>query len=66
MESKQFTLNKTDFIAIGKGLLITLGGALLTYLSEVVTQINFGGYTPIVLTVWALLINVARKYVTGK
>ena len=66
MNSPRFTLNKIDLIAIGKGLLITLGGATLTYLTQIVTNSNFGVYTPIVMTAWALFVNVVRKYVGGK
>ena len=66
MQSERFSLNKLDYIAILKGLLITLLGAALTYLSEYVTKLDFGDYTPIVLTGFALLVNTIRKYITGK
>jgi hypothetical protein len=66
MESTKFSLNKADLIAIGKGLLITLAGAALTYLTQAIANTNFGASTPLVVAVFALIINVVRKYIAGK
>lgn len=65
-QSKKFTLGQQDLLALGKGLAITLGGAFLTYLSAVIVEIDFGTSTPLVVTVFALLINTARKVLDGK
>ena len=66
MESKKFSLNKEDFKKILVGALVAVAGALLTYLSEVVTQVDFGGYSPMVVAILSILINAGRKFITGK
>lgn len=63
---KKYTLGKEDLLSLLKGLGIALGGAFLTYLSSVLGQIDFGTYTPIVVAVFSLLINVGRKVLDGK
>lgn len=61
--SKRFSLNVIDWkkIAIGGGL--ALIGALLTYLSSVITTIDFGEFTPVVTALWAIVANIVRKFV---
>lgn len=66
MQSKRFTLNKADLISLGKGLLITLAGAALTYLSENVAKMDFGEMTPLVVALFALVVNFCRKFLAGK
>ena len=56
-------LTKTDLIALGKGLVITLLGATLTYGTTWLTGKDLGPWTPMIMTVWALLVNVIRKYI---
>ena len=65
-ESKRYTLNKADLESLTKGLLITMAGAGLTYLTEYLSKQDFGDYTPIVMTGMALLVNLVRKLVAGK
>lgn len=65
MASSKYSLNKVDLIAIGKGLLIALGGAGLVYLADVIPSIDFGPYTPLVVALAAVLINFLRKYLSG-
>jgi len=62
--SVQYTLAKSDLQKIAVGAGIAIGGALLTYLSSVVANTDFGVYTPIVTAAWAVVVNVARKYIT--
>lgn len=64
--SKRFQLNSEDLVKIMTGAIIAIGGALLTYLSEIVLQIDFGAYTPTVVSVLSILINIARKLLAGK
>lgn len=66
MQSKKYTLNKADLQSIGRGLLITLAGALVTYLIEVLPQIDLGEYGVFIVPIAALLLNTARKYLAGK
>lgn len=66
IESPRFTLIIEDAKSIAIGLGITVTGAALTYLSEYVGKTNFGVYTPLIVTVWALIVNLARKFLTEK
>lgn len=63
MGSIRFQLNRFDWLAIGKGALVAIAGALLTYLTPVVTGLDLGTATPIVVAVWSILANIARKWV---
>jgi len=66
MESKRFALNKEDGMKILIGACIAMGGALLTYLSSILTQIDFGVYTPVVVAIASILINAGKKFLEGK
>ncbi len=61
----KYTLGKQDMEKIGKGLLIALAGAALTYFATVVPQINFGAYTPLATALFAVLVNAAWKVLDG-
>lgn len=65
MQSNQYSLNKIDWRKIGIGALIATGSALVTYLAQVITQINFGVYAPFVYILSSVLINGARKFLQG-
>lgn len=65
-QSARFTLNKEDGQKILKGASIALGGALLTYLLEIIPEIDFGSYTPTVVAVASILINAGLKFIAGK
>ena len=56
---------KQDLISLGKGLVIAMLGAGLTYLASYITNTNFGVYTPIVVAFGGLVINTARKALDG-
>lgn len=64
--SKKFRLNNEDLKKIGKGLLIAIGGAVMTYLSEVVLKTDFGAYTPVIVATWSVIVNIGNKYFSGK
>ena len=64
--SKRYSLNKQDLKKIGIGSLIAIAGALLTYCSEIVGEIDWGVYTPVVVSIAGILINAGRKFLTGK
>jgi len=66
MQSEILKLNKTDWKSIGRGALIAIAGVLLTYGSEVITQIDFGNYTPIVVAFWSVVANVGKKFLSGE
>ena len=54
-------MNKEDLIKIGKGALIASAGAALTYISAAITGLDFGEFTPLVVVVWSVFANWARK-----
>ncbi len=64
-ESKRYTLNKADLESLTKGLLITMAGAGLTYLTEYLSKQDFGDLTPVVMTGMAFLVNFVRKFMSG-
>jgi hypothetical protein len=66
MESKQFSFNKKDIQKILVGACIAMGGAFLTYASAIITNIDFGVYTPIIVAIASILINACKKFLEGK
>ncbi len=70
MGSKIYMLSKGDLVKIGKGAGIAAIGAVLTYLTSVVTNTDFSftyagvlyNYTAIVVAGWSIVANVARKF----
>lgn len=72
--SKPLSLNKTDLAKIGKGALIATGGALLTYVTAISTDVDFTvnvrdsalNLTPFVTAILSILINAAWKFLEGQ
>lgn len=64
--SKKYSLNKEDGLKILKGAGIATGGALLTYILQVVANVDFGEYTPVVVAISGILVNAARKWLATK
>lgn len=64
MASKAWSMDKEDWKKIGLGALVAIGGAALTWLSEVVGKVDFGGWTPVVVALASVLVNVGRKWIT--
>lgn len=60
--SRRYSLSIVDLKAIGRGALMAAGGAVLTYLSSVITATDFGMYTPTVVALWSVVLNTARKF----
>lgn len=58
-------LGKIDIKKIGVGAGIAVAGALLTYLTQVVTDMDLGEWTPIVVAVWSIIVNALRKILDG-
>lgn len=58
---KKLGLNKEDGLKVLKGLCIALGGATLVYMAEILPQIDFGTWTPLVTALAAVLVNYGRK-----
>lgn len=60
--NNQFTFTKENLIKIAKGAGIAVGGVLLTYLAQFVSNTDFGIYTPVVVALWGILINAGREF----
>jgi hypothetical protein len=64
MKSKMFSLIKLDWKKIGIGAGVAVGGALLTYIAELVPTIDFWDWTPLVVALLGVLVNIGRKYLS--
>lgn len=62
-EKMKYTFTKENLIKIAKGAGIAVGGALLVYVAEILPQVDFGVWTPLVGALSAILINAARQFI---
>lgn len=54
-------MNKDRIYKVIKGALIAGAGCVLTYLSQYLSGVDFGFYSPIVTSVLAVAVNFLRK-----
>ena len=67
MKAKRFAFNQEKLMSIVKGGCIAMLGALLTYLTKIISgSESFGEWTPIIVAGWSMLVNVLKKYVEVK
>jgi len=64
VKSKPFAFIPEDVKSILTGALLAGAGALLTFLAENLTSLDFGDWTPMVVAIVSVLINAARKYIS--
>lgn len=64
VKSKVGKLISEDMKKVMIGALVAMGGALLTYIADLIPSVSFGEYTPIVVAVMSVLVNVGRKLLT--
>jgi hypothetical protein len=64
MENTRFKLTKTDLVKVGKGVLVAIAGAALTYLTEWAASMDFGSYTPVIVAGLSIMANIVRKWST--
>ncbi len=62
--SKKYNLNTTDLKKIGVGALMAIIGALLTFLTETLGEIDLGQWTPIIVSGWSVFANLIRKFIS--
>ena len=61
----KFILSKEDWLSVGKGALIAIVGSLLTYVTAFFAKANFGEMTPVIVAVWSVIANIARKWISS-
>ena len=66
MEQVKFSFDEETLIKIGKGFLIAMGGAVLTYLEEQIPHIDFGQFTGLVVALNSIMINTVREWMKGE
>ena len=64
--SEKYTLNLEDTKKILIGACIAMGGAFCTYLLQLLPNIDFGQFTPMVVAILSIAINALRKFIEGK
>jgi hypothetical protein len=64
-KSPAFKLNKEDLSKIGKGAVIAVLGALLTYGSDIVLNVDWGNKAAIVTAIWSILVNAGWKWIAN-
>lgn len=60
--SPRNSLTAIDWKKISKGAAIALIGALLTYGTEELPNVDLGQWTPVVMATWSILVNAFQKY----
>jgi len=65
-QSPRYHLDSADIGRIMVGALIAVGGALVVYASQTITQIDFGVATPFVVAGASVIINAVRKWLSGQ
>ena len=61
--SKRFSLSSYDWKKVGICAGVAVAGALLTYLTPIITGLDLGALTPIVVAVWSIIANIVRKWI---
>lgn len=59
-----FTFKGVNWGRVGAGALVAMAGALLTYATNWITGQDFGEYTPIIMSIWTIIANLVRKWVS--
>lgn len=57
-------LNANDWRKIGMGLAMAVVGAILTYVTEALPNVELGSMQPVVMAGWSVLANLVRKWIT--
>lgn len=60
----KFTSN--NWKKIGKGLLIAMAGAGLTYITDTLPNVELGVFQPLVMAGWSVVVNAVRKFLQNE
>jgi len=61
-----YRFDKETLLKISKGALIAGGAAVIVYALQALSQTDFGSYTPAVVAICGILINVAKEFIKGE
>jgi len=59
-----FSFKGINWSKVGIGAVVAIVGALLTYISQWLSGTDFGAYTPVVVAIWGVVVNIARKWLS--
>lgn len=69
MPSRKYTLSREDLTKIATGAAVAIAGALITYLTPIVSNVDWTiagvDLTPVMVVVWSVFVNLTRKWVAG-
>jgi hypothetical protein len=63
---EKYSFDSVTMKKIGTGALIAGAGAILTYISQNIAQVNYGIYTPMVVSLLSIAVNALREYIKGE
>lgn len=63
--SKEWQLIKHDLTKIGIGALMAGLGAVMTYATQELANIDYGQWTPIITALLSILVNTIRKWMAN-
>lgn len=66
MQQKAYSFDSETVEKILKGAIIAGFGALLTYILQAISGMDFGSYTPIVVALSGIAVNAVKEYVQGE
>ena len=58
-------MKREDLNKILKGAGIAIGGALLTYATQIPEMVDFGEWQPLAVAIFSILINIGRKFIAS-
>ena len=64
--SKKYSLNLEDLKRIGVGAGVAIAGAAIVYFADIIGQVDFGVWTPVVVAAASIIVNAARKFIEGE
>ena len=64
-KSPSWSIDSKGWKKVGKGLLIAVAGAVLTYLEGAIPGVEFGAWTTIAYAVNSAIVNLGRKYIVS-
>jgi len=64
--TKKYKLTKENFDKVGRGAAIAILGSGITVVSEALLKFDYGEWTPAVVALVSVLVNLARKWLSDE